>query len=609
MTFAFANEPVAVAPVETQYRRIATPLPVPESLPILRDVQRHESQSMHGQMPIVWARAKDFQVWDHWGNCWIDFTSTIFVANAGHSNERVARAVTNAISSEMVHSYNYVTKPRADYLKKLVGMMPPYLEKAYLVSTGTEATEAALRLMRLAGAKAGLGPGVVVFDGSYHGRTLGAALMSGTEESREWIGYDDPNIHRFRFPSADNLGDHTDWTGMFEDELDALRQRGVDPATGICGFLLETYVGWSAEFFPSEYVAALVDFARHHDIIVAFDEVQSGFGRTGRFFGYEHYGVEPDLVCAGKGIANGFPLSAVLGSEALMDLPDTGLLSSTHSANPIACAAGLATLEEFEGRNLVSESERKGVILKDRLLDLQSRFPKRIAAVNAKGLVAAVIFTDPTTGAPDPTAASRVCETAMRRGALFVHTRPRIHQVRTATDHRRSRYSRRDGRLCRRRKRIDRRRSARGMTRIRHVGIVVSDLERSLSFYRDVFGLEITWDRVESGPALDSQLGLQGVEVRTVKMRGELDDTQIELLSFRRPLADEDPGGTLTRRGLTHIALAVPDADQAYGRLESMKYTATAPPEQSADGFAKVFFCTDPDGVFLEVVEVLEAAS
>lgn len=144
------------------------------------------------------------------------------------------------------------------------------------------------------------------------------------------------------------------------------------------------------------------------------------------------------------------------------------------------------------------------------------------------------------------------------------------------------------------------------MTGIRHIGIVVSDLGRSLSFYRDVFGFEITWDRVESGPALDAQLGLQDVEVRTVKMRGKSDGTQIELLSFRRPNAMNAFEGTLTSKGLTHIALAVPDAHEIYDRLGTMQCPTTAPPSLSADGLAKVFFCTDPDGVFLEVVEIVE---
>ena len=422
MTFCFSSEPVPTAPLDTKYRRIATALPAPGSLPILHDLRRFESRAMHGQMPVVWDRAKDFQVWDRWGNCWIDFTSSIFVANAGHANERVARAVTEVIRSDLVHSYNYATEPRAKYLRKLCEAMPPYIEKAYLMSTGTEATEAALRLMRLAGAKAGKRPGVVVFEGSYHGRTLGAALMSGDETSREWIGYDDPNIHRFGFPSAQGLGADTDWAALFDSELEALRESGVEPATDISGFLLETYVGWSAEFFPAAYVEALVDFAHRHNIVVSFDEVQAGFGRTGKLFGFEHYEVEPDLVCCGKGIGNGYPLSAILGSAKLLDTPNIGLLSSTHSANPIVCAAGLATLEEFDERDLVSESDRKGRILKERLLHLQSRYGERITAVNAKGLVAAIILVDPNTGAPDPEAASRVCELAMRRGALFVHT-------------------------------------------------------------------------------------------------------------------------------------------------------------------------------------------
>ncbi|MDP6345688.1 MAG: aspartate aminotransferase family protein [Alphaproteobacteria bacterium] len=395
---------------------------MPESLTILEDLGRYETRAMHGQMPIVWDRAKDFQVWDRWGNCWLDFTSTIFVANAGHANQHITDAVKAALDADLVHSYSYATEIRASYLKRLVAAAPEGVGKAYLMSTGTEATEAAMRVMRIHGAKTGKGPGIISFDGSYHGRTLGAALMSGTEDSRRWIGHDDPNHHRFAFPFQRPCGDNTDWAGAFQAELAALRDRGIDPARDISGFLLETYIGWAAAFFPVDYVRALSDFAQQHGLVVAFDEVQSGFGRTGRLFGFEHYGVEPDLICCGKGIGNGLPLSSLLGSAELLDLPETGLLSSTHSANPLVCAAGLATLEELERRNLVAESARKGQRLLARLNRLQGRHPDRIAQVNGKGLVAAIILADPANGEPDGATASRICEAAMRKGVLFVHT-------------------------------------------------------------------------------------------------------------------------------------------------------------------------------------------
>ncbi len=421
MSFHFSRTPVATAPVATTYRRIATPLPVPESLPLLDELAAVETRAMHGQMPIVWDRAKDFQVWDRWGNCWIDFTSTIFVANAGHANDHVLAALRRAVDAELLHSYNYPTEIRARYLTALVAALPDHVDKAYLMSTGTEATEAAFRLMRIHGQCRGKGPGVIAFDGSYHGRTLGAALMSGSAASRDWIRYEDPHVHRFAFPfGADD--DNVDWRAVFHAELEALAARGVDPARDISGMMLESYIGWAAAFFPRAYVEAAAAFAREHDILLAFDEVQAGFGRTGRLFAFQHYDVAPDLICCGKGIGSGFPLSALVGRGEILDLPETGILSSTHSANPLGCAAGLATLEEFERHDLVAAAERKGRRLLDRLRALQGRFPDHVDRVNGRGLVAALIFRDPRTGAPDGDTPSRICEEAMRRGVLLVHT-------------------------------------------------------------------------------------------------------------------------------------------------------------------------------------------
>jgi 4-aminobutyrate aminotransferase-like enzyme len=155
---------------------------------------------------------------------------------------------------------------------------------------------------------------------------------------------------------------------------------------------------------------------------VAFDDIQGGFGRTGKLFAYQHYNIEPDLLCLGKAVSGSLPLSAVIGRRRIMDLPEVGSMSSTHSANPLSCAAGLAHLEAITAGNLVKESARKGKILHRYLNKLKSRHPGRIAYVFGKGLLAGVIFKDSKSGKPDSLFPSKVCERAMQKGLLLVHT-------------------------------------------------------------------------------------------------------------------------------------------------------------------------------------------
>jgi 4-aminobutyrate aminotransferase-like enzyme len=424
--FSFAQNPVEVTPVETPFRRIQTPIPVPESIDILNRINAYESRSMHGQMPIVWDRAKDFQVFDRWGNCWIDFTSTIFVANAGHANKRITDALRKAVDQDLLHTYTYGHEARADYLEKLIEVTPEPFEKAYLVSAGTEATEMVLKLIRLQARKAGKRrPGVVAFDGSYHGRTMGAAQVSGLAPSREWMGYNDPNIFRLQFPfewGPKYAPVNESGRERFERDVERLLQQGVDLKTDIAGVMFESYVGWAAAFFPKDYVQAWADLARQNDFLIAFDEIQAGWGRTGRLFAYEHYDVTPDLISCGKGLSSSLPLAAVLGRAEILDLPDVGSMSSTHSANPLCCAAGLANIQAFQELDLVAEAARKGDILKSRMDKLREKHADRIPLTLCRGMVSAVHICDPETREPDGRAASLICEAALRKGLLLVHT-------------------------------------------------------------------------------------------------------------------------------------------------------------------------------------------
>lgn len=412
--------------VQTKHRTIKTKIPVPESLVVFKDLEEYESRSMHGQLPIVWDRAEDFQVFDKYGNCWIDFTSTIFLANIGHSNPMVIRALQKQLNHKLVHTYTFAHEIRAKFLKKLIEITPRFCEKAFLLSAGTEATECAVKLMRMHGQT--ISPskiGIVSFKGSMHGRTMGAEMLKGDPKSSSWIGYLDPHMYQlpFPYPWSANLpqADHYNWGGHFQKNIETLRRKEVD-FNNICGFMIESYQGWGAIFYPKAYIKELFNFAKKYDILVTFDEIQGGFGRSGKLFVYQHYDVEPDLICLGKALSGGLPLSAVIGRREIMDLPQMGSMSSTHSANPLCCAAALANLEVLESKNLVEESAKKGRILHSRLNKIKAKFPNRIFYVCGIGLLAGIIIKNLVDSSSDNIFASKVCERAMQKGLLLVHT-------------------------------------------------------------------------------------------------------------------------------------------------------------------------------------------
>lgn len=412
--------------LRTQYREIRTMIPAPSTVKVIKELDKYEARSMHGQLPVLWDRAKDFQVFDTNGNCWIDFTSTIFVANSGHSNAKVIRALDKQLKQGLLHTYTFPSQIRAKFLKKLIEITPAFCEKAFLLSAGTEATECAVKLMRLYGQS--INPskiGIISFKGSMHGRTMAAEMLKDDQQSSEWIGYRDPNMYSLPFPYPwtveSSQSNNCDWEDRFTRDINTLKEKGLD-FRNVCGFMIESYVGWGAVMFPKRYIQALADFARKYGIILTFDEIQGGFGRTGKLFTFQHYGVNPDLICLGKALSGGLPLSAVVGKRQIMDIPPVGSMSSTHSANPLCCAAGLANLNALTQDNLVMEAERKGKILFARLNKIKNRFRDRISYVCGKGLIAALIFVESDSRTWDTLLPSRICERAMQKGLLLVHT-------------------------------------------------------------------------------------------------------------------------------------------------------------------------------------------
>ena len=256
-SYKFSIQPVNVPKVNTSYRKINTAIPTPETKEILDQLSNSESRSMHGQLPIVWDKAKNFNVYDSAGNCWIDFTSTIFVTNVGHSNKKVIESIKKTLEDPLVSCYAYANELRAKYLDSLINFAGFNFEKSFLLSSGTEATEAAFKLMRMYGQKNKKRKrGIISIKGNWHGRTLGAQMLSDNINQNEWIGYKDKDIHHINFPYP-WLFTNLDPEEFLNSSINELIESGINLERDICGVMLETFQGWGAIFYPIEWVKAL----------------------------------------------------------------------------------------------------------------------------------------------------------------------------------------------------------------------------------------------------------------------------------------------------------------------------------------------------------------
>ena len=358
---------------------------------IQKNFSKFEPPSMTPNIKIYWNRAKGFYIWNQANQRYIDFTSSIFVTNIGHSNKKLIKKVQEVLNSPLTHSYVYYNKFRYEYIKKLIKFIDhKKLNKCYLMSSGTESTEAALKLMRLNGKKINNEKkGIICIKGNWHGRTLGALMMSGMKNQTKWIGYKDKNIHHLDFPYPWIKKFNT--KKFFRNSLRKKFKKKYNYKKKIAGIMIEAFQGWGAIFYPKNYIRSLVKFAKQNNIIIAIDEIQSGFARTGKKFAFEHYGFIPDILCCGKGMGSGLPLSGIITSKKIMDIED-GFLQSTHSANPISCAAGIAVIDEIKRLNLVKKSFKLGTYLNDGLKNFKKEFPEIIKCTLGKGLLAAIIF-------------------------------------------------------------------------------------------------------------------------------------------------------------------------------------------------------------------------
>ncbi len=411
-----------VAPVETPYRRINTALPAPDTLELLAEAESCFPEVNCYQPPIMWERAEGYQVFDRAGNCWIDFSSTAVMCNSGHGHPAIRAALEEHVRHGLLAQFSFASEIRVKLAQRLVELAPEGIDKAYLWTVGSEAIEAALRLAREWGQRQNPEKyHVLAFRGDYHGWTLGAHQLSGESAAKPWLKHPDAAIHHLPFPDPG-----AESPAGFDSLNQSLSDRGIVPGQ-IAAVFIETIQGWGALPLCREYVQQLRRWADEHRVLLVFDEIQTGFGRTGKLFGHEHYDVRADLLCVGKGLTSSLPLAAVLGPGEILDLLYPGEITTTHAGHPLCCAAALANLDVIFEEGLIEKARRTGEIAREELQGLQRRFPDRISRVSGLGLLNAIHLRSPKDGSPDERLARELTWAAVKRGVMLFQTnRPTV---------------------------------------------------------------------------------------------------------------------------------------------------------------------------------------
>ena len=393
---------------------MASPFPHPDSVPLLKRLHVAEGLAMQGQPPILWDRAEGFSVYDRWGNRWVDWTSAVLVANAGHSAPRVVEAIREQATKWLLTNFCFANEPRLALAEKLCALAPPPLEKVFLLTTGSETIECAVKLCRTRGIQVG-GPSkvtIVSFQNAFHGRTLGSQQAGGIPPLKDWIVNLDPGFVQVPFPDGYRCPDTS-----FEVFERSLREQGVD-LDEVAGVVVESFQGGDSAFAPAPYMQRLRSWCDERRALLVCDEIQAGFGRSGTMWGFEQYGVVPDLVCCGKGVSSSLPLSAVLGRADVMDLHAPGTMTSTHAGNPVCCAAALAALETILEEDLVTNARDVGGHLHKRLNEVADAFDE-IGAVMGRGMVASLLVVDPERKQPDRDLAFDIVRRSVEKGVLM----------------------------------------------------------------------------------------------------------------------------------------------------------------------------------------------
>ena len=401
----------------TRTIEIRTEIPGPRSRALLEREQRAIAHPLIVHLPIFAERAENATITDVDGNVFVDFAGGVGVINAGHAHPRIVDAVTEQAARFLHTDFTVVPyEPAIELAERLCALAPIAGEtRAAFFNAGTEAVENAVKIARHATGR----QAVIPFDGAFHGRTLMAmSLTSKQHPYKAGTGPFAPEVYRapfpnpYRWPGSDPAG----------EALDALRRMlttHVAPEN-VAAIVFEPVQGEGGFVVPPvEWVRGLRELASEHGIVLVADEVQSGFGRTGRFFAIEHFGIEPDLIVVAKSIAAGVPMSGVLGRAEVVDAAPDSSIGGTFVGSPLGCVAGLAVIEELEG-GLLDRGVAIGERIRARFDELKGRFDQ-IGDVRGLGPMLALEFVEsPESKAPAPALAAAVRERALQSGLILL---------------------------------------------------------------------------------------------------------------------------------------------------------------------------------------------
>lgn len=377
--------------------------------------------------PVVVDHARGSWIYGTDGREYLDFTTGIGVTSTGHCHPEVVAAAQEQVGKIIHAQYTTVMhKPLLELTDKLGEVLPEGLDSVFYANSGSEAVEASIRLARMATGR----PNIVVFQGGFHGRTVAAASLTtaGTKFSAGFAPLM-AGVHMSAFPYAYRYGwDEPTAVEFALKELDYLLQTRAAPSD-TAAFLIEPALGDGGYIpTPPAFLEGLRERADRHGIVLIFDEVQAGVGRTGKFWGHQHSSARPDVLITAKGIASGFPISAIAASTELMSKAWPGSQGGTYGGNAVSAAAGVATLGVVEKEGLVENSRVRGEQLQAGLKQIQQRFPV-IGDVRGLGLMQGIEFTAPD-GSPDAATAAAVQQATTEQDLLSLTCGPAGNVVR-----------------------------------------------------------------------------------------------------------------------------------------------------------------------------------
>ena len=395
-------------------------IPGEKSRALLARRQEFVARGVSSAMNVFAAKADGAIIEDVDGNRYIDFAGGIGAMNIGHARPEVTRAIAEQ-AARFTHTCFSVMmyEPYVELAERIVKLAPgDFPKKAIFFNSGAEAVENAVKIARYATGR----PAIITFDNAFHGRTLMTMTMtSKVKPYKHRFGPFAPEVYQAPFPYAYRMNMTpqqaseyciAELESMFVGEVapDQVAAIIIEPVQGEGGFMVA----------PPGFLSALKEVCQKYGILFVADEIQSGFCRTGRMFAVEHDGVEPDMIIIAKSMGAGMPISGVVGRAEVMDAPLPGMLGGTYSGNPVACAAANAVLDLYEREDMAARSRQIGLVVTERFLKFQERFPFVGDVRGLGGMVAMELVKNRATKEPDARAASDILETAHYHGLVLI---------------------------------------------------------------------------------------------------------------------------------------------------------------------------------------------